>query len=180
MKPRIERFAFVSPSPRVSVAGTSGEMKIMVGLAVIAGLYFGRAIFVPLALAVLISFILAPPLRQLIHLRINRILAVLLVVLCFFSAIFGLALIVGQQVVQLADKLPQYEESLRAKIESFRGPNGEKSTFERASEVFRNLRQEIQEPNSRDRNWIYPVATPNPCPLKNLFELRCRSRSQHR
>jgi len=166
MKPRIERFAFVSPSPRVSVAGTSGEMKIMVGLAVIAGLYFGRAIFVPLALAVLISFILAPPLRQLIRLRINRILAVLLVVLCFFSAIFGLALIVGQQVVQLADKLPQYEQSLSAKIESFRGPNGEKSTFERASEVFRNLRQEIQEPNSKDEKLDLPAGNAKPQPAE--------------
>ena len=90
----------------------------------------------------------------------------LLVVLCFFSAIFGLALIVGQQVVQLADKLPQYEESLRAKIESFRGPNGEKSTFERASEVFRNLRQEIQEPNSRDEKLDLPGSNAKPLPAE--------------
>jgi len=151
MKSQTERFAFVSPSPRVSGAGTSGEVKIVAALAVIAALYFGGAIFVPLALAVLISFILAPPVRLLIQLRINRILAVLVIVLLFFSTILGLTFIVGQQVVQLADKLPQYEQSLRAKIESLRGPNGEKSTFERASEVFRNLKQEIQEPNSQDK-----------------------------
>ena len=180
MKPRIERFAFVSPSPRVSVAGTSGEMKIVVGLAVIAGLYFGRAIFVPLALAVLISFILAPPLRQLIRLRINRILAVLLVVLCFFSAIFGLALIVGQQVVQLADKLPQYELSLRAKIESFRGPNGEKARLSaRIGSAPETQRQEIQEPNSRDDKADSPAGNAKPQPAEKPLRVEVQEPEPH-
>lgn len=140
---------FVNPPPRVSIAKTSSEITLLAGLGVIAALYFGRAIFVPLALALLISFVLAPLVRQLIRLGTNRVLAVLVVVIIFFGVILGLGLIVGQQVVQLADKLPQYEQSIKAKIESFRGPSGEKSIFDRASGVFKNLKEEIQQPNQQ-------------------------------
>ena len=166
----------LNPPPRVSIARTSGEITVLASLAVVAGLYFGRAIFVPLALAVLISFVLAPVVRQLNGIRINRVLSVFIVVLVFFAAIVTLGILVGQQAVQLADKLPEYEQSLSAKIESFRGPGGEKSTFERASDVFRNLKQEIQEPNPQTGKSDSPLGvtkdSPQPIPKPIPVEVR--------
>src|SRR6516165_806090 len=41
----------------------AGSAKLISGIAVVAILYFGREVFVPLAVAVLLTFVLAPPVR---------------------------------------------------------------------------------------------------------------------
>lgn len=172
----MEQFPPVNRASWVSIARTSGELTLLAGLAVIAALYFGKAIFVPLALAILISFVLAPLVRQLIRLRINRIFAVFVVVLLFFGAILGLGTIIGQQVVQLAHKIPQYEESLRAKVESFRGPGGEKSAFEHAFEVFRNLKQEFQESAPQDGKLEGSANNVKGTPVEKPMQVEIRER----
>ena len=46
---------------------------LITGAIVITGLYFGRDVFVPLALAVLLSFVLAPLAHRVQRLRIGRV-----------------------------------------------------------------------------------------------------------
>ena len=47
---------------------------IIIGVAVVAGLYFGRDVLVPMSIAVLLSFVLAPVADALSRLRIGRVL----------------------------------------------------------------------------------------------------------
>src|SRR3954453_20739274 len=97
--------ATFAPSVRQnsSIANT-----LVVGSIVIGALYFGRDVFVPLALAVLLSFVLAPMVGRLERLRLGRVASVLLVVAVAFAAFFSLFGYAGRQVAQFAADLPAY------------------------------------------------------------------------
>ena len=125
---------------------------ILVGVVVVAALYFGREVLVPIALAVLLSFILSPCVRFLQRAHFPRVVAVIAVGAVAFSAIFGLGTLMVSQVNGLAQDLPRYETTLSAKIGSLRGAAAGTGTLERASEVLHDLSQEINKPkgNSDD------------------------------
>jgi predicted PurR-regulated permease PerM len=118
----------------------------LLAVVVVVALYFGREVLVPIALAVLMSFVLAPPVRRLQVWYVPRILAVILVVLVAFSAIFSLGGLMVSQVNQLATDLPQYRSTLQEKIESLRGAAAGTGTLERASDVLRDLNKELDKP----------------------------------
>jgi predicted PurR-regulated permease PerM/GAF domain-containing protein len=84
----------------------------------IAGLYFGRDLFVPFALAILLSFSLTPLVNWLRRWRLPRIAAVLVAVTLAFILIAGIAFVVGRQLVQLANNLPAYQTTITDKIRS--------------------------------------------------------------
>ena len=80
---------------------------VLLAAVVVAALYFGREVLVPIALAVLLSFVLAPLVRFLQGWYVPRSLAVITVVLIAFAVILGRARLVVSQVNQLASDLPQ-------------------------------------------------------------------------
>src|SRR6202166_4712305 len=128
-----------------------GTTLINMGVAAltIAGLYFGREIFVPVALAVLLSFVLAPFVSRLQSLRLPRVAAVLAVVILGFAIIFSLGGVMVSQASRLAGALPGYEQTLRNKIDSLRGmTGGGTGTLERASKVLKELKTELQNSQS--------------------------------
>ena len=73
---------------------------VLFGVTIVAALYFGREVLVPIALAILLSFILAPLVRITQRLRIPQILAVLAVVAVAFAIILGLGAVIVTQVNQ--------------------------------------------------------------------------------
>ena len=77
--------------------------------------YWPRCL-VPIALAVLMSFLLAPPVRLLQGWRVPRVLAVIVVAVFAFAAIFSLGGLMVAEVNELAGDLPRYQSTLRAKI----------------------------------------------------------------
>ena len=107
----------VPPPPTLRPAGspilTAGGIVLA-----IAGLYFGRDLFVPFALAILLSFALAPLVNWLRRWRLPRIAAVLVAVTLAFILITGIAFVVGRQLVQLANNLPAYQTTITEKIRS--------------------------------------------------------------
>jgi predicted PurR-regulated permease PerM len=110
---------------------------------VIAGLYFGRDILVPLALAVLLSFLLAPLLRWLRRLRIGRGPSVALTVLVGFLVIGGFGAVVAHELAALADRLPVYEENIRAKIGSLPGELPGSAAASRIRSMMQDLRSQL-------------------------------------
>jgi predicted PurR-regulated permease PerM len=116
---------------------------LVVAAIVIAGLYVGRQVLQPLALAVLLSLMLAPPVRWLRQHGIPRVAAVLLVVLLAFIGIIGFAVAIGDQAIGLIQNLPGYQENIAAKIRSLGSiiPGG--GMLERAAQVFQNLGAEL-------------------------------------
>ena len=119
---------------------------VLLAVVVVVALYFGREVLVPIALAVLMSFVLAPPVRRLQAWYVPRILAVILVVLVAFAAIFSLGGLMVSQVNQLATDLPQYQSTLREKITSLRGAVAGTGTLERAADVLQDLSKELDKP----------------------------------
>jgi predicted PurR-regulated permease PerM len=113
---------------------------------IIAALYFGRELFVPIALAVLLSFVLAPLVRALQRWRVPRGLSVIAVVLLTFLGIFALGGVMATQVTQLAGDLPRYEATMREKIKSVRGTAATSGPLERAEGVLQDLGKELNKP----------------------------------
>ena len=88
---------------------------------VIAGLYLGSEIFVPVALAILLSFVLAPGVRLLRRCHLGRVLPVLLMTALAFLLIAALGTLLALQLRSLADAIPRYQETVLDKVEALRG-----------------------------------------------------------
>ena len=83
---------------------------------VLALLYFGQDVLIPLALAVLISFVLAPVVSRLERLRLGRVTASLLLVVAGLALVCGFGWIVEQRFVEIVTKLPESRESIQAEF----------------------------------------------------------------
>ena len=92
-------------------------INLAVATLIVTGLYFGREILVPVALAILFSFVLAPFASRLQSLRVPRTLSVLIAVFVGFSIIFSLGGLMVSQANRLAEELPGYQQTLRDKIQ---------------------------------------------------------------
>jgi predicted PurR-regulated permease PerM len=155
-------------------------INMAVAALVIAALYVGREIFVPVALAVLLSFVLAPFVIRLQAWRMPRTLSVLIVVFLGFSIIFGLGGLMVSQASRLAADLPGYQQTLKEKIDSIRGLAGGSGTLERASKVLKELNTELQNSQtggqpgsggvlqSTEKPITVEVKQPDPGPLTTL------------
>ena len=107
-----------APIDGVITGGASGRpvlMALNAGAVVVAGLYFGQELLVPLVLASLLAFVLAPACAFLQRARLPRVLAVMLVVALAASAIGGIGVVVGRQLGQLSTSLPQYQSMVLVK-----------------------------------------------------------------
>ncbi|GAC1348547.1 MAG: hypothetical protein NVSMB18_37020 [Acetobacteraceae bacterium] len=90
---------------------------MQVGVVVVAGMYFAREVLIPITLAVLLSFILAPAVRWLRRF-LPRVLAVLLAVVFALAIVLSLGGLIGTQVASLVGQVPRYTETVQAKISS--------------------------------------------------------------
>src|SRR5438552_16019757 len=84
----------------------------LVGAVVIAGLYFGRPVLEPFALAALLSLMLAPAVRWLHHCGIGRTAAVVATVFFAFVVILGFGVAVGEEVIGLVRNLPHSRDNI--------------------------------------------------------------------
>ncbi len=117
-----------------------GLWTISLAAFVIAGLYFTRELLIPLALAALITFLLAPLVARLER-WIGRIAAVLVAVLLIFSLLGGAGWILTRQLVDLATKLPDYKSNIQAKLHVFDPTKG--GGFNRFSQTVEELKNEL-------------------------------------
>jgi predicted PurR-regulated permease PerM len=141
-------------TPKLIVPQTSEDVASLVGavaLAILAviivtALYVGREIFVPVALAILLSFVLASPVTALQRMKVPRAIAVVGVVLFAFAIIFALGSLIATQLNRLAGDLPRYQATIQSKIQSVRGVTGGSSTLERAAGMLQDLGKELDKP----------------------------------
>ena len=122
--------------------GRNSPTAITIGIA-IAAIYFGRDILVPLAMAVLLSFMLAPVVAWLERLRVPRIPAVVGAVAMAFIVISGFGLLIAGQLVQLAQEVPGYQSNLQEKIKAIKFIGGPDGLIGRTSEMLQELGDEV-------------------------------------
>jgi predicted PurR-regulated permease PerM len=159
----------------LSGVGRSSSTAITVGI-VFAALYFGRDILVPLAMAVLLSFMLAPVVAWLERLRVPRIPAVVGAVAMAFIVISGFGVLIAGQLVQLAQEVPGYQSNLQEKIKAIKFIGGPDGLIGRTSEMLQELGDEVArraEPSVTDAQ-VPPDAQSeeNPKPLSVQIEER--------
>jgi predicted PurR-regulated permease PerM len=134
------------PARGISAIPVTTAITILVVVVIVAALYFGREVLVPIALALLLSFVLAPLVRRLQFLHFPRVAAVFIVALFAFVIIFGLGTFMVSQVSQLANDLPGYQATLTNKIQSLQGWANGAGPLERASDVLKDLKKQIERP----------------------------------
>lgn len=156
-------------STRVLPAVPDSAVTTIFSVALIATfLYVAREVLIPIALAVLLSFVLSPAVRLFQRLYVPRSLAVVAVVVIAFGVIFALGSLLVAQVNQLAADLPSYRSTLSEKIKSVRGIAGGSGTLERASEVLQDLSKEIEtpKPGAPATSARLPGTTTKPIPVE--------------
>jgi predicted PurR-regulated permease PerM len=154
--------------------GLFGVLTVLATGLVVAFLYFARDVVVPIALAILLSFLLAPAARWLSGLHIGRVGAVTLTVLIAFLAMLGFAAVVVQELSSLAAQIPEYRSNLEAKIRSLPAvvPGG--GVFHRLASLVQELGRELTQSETQiaksadDRSGIgtSPVEPTKPLPVE--------------
>jgi predicted PurR-regulated permease PerM len=116
-------------------------LRVVAVVAVIATLYFARVVFIPLALAVLFSLVLTPPVAFLERIKLPRVLAIFLVVVVLVGLMGLIGWRTSQQFVDLTSQLPAYKKTLQEKIHSLKGPSSQ--SLNKASDTVKELSKEI-------------------------------------
>ena len=147
MRP-LTRQPFKARNAEELLALLSAVATAILAVIIVSMLYFGRDILVPVALAILLSFVLAPLVGLLQRIRVPRGLAVVSVVILAFSLIFALGSLLATQLTQLAEDLPRYQSTISEKIQSFRDTKAGRGTLERASDMLKDLSKELDKPKA--------------------------------
>ena len=84
--------------------------------AVLALLYFGREVLIPITLAVMLSLLVAPMIYALRRVGLGQTASVWTVVLVLVLVLSAIATVIGSQVLRMGASMPQYEETMRGKL----------------------------------------------------------------
>jgi predicted PurR-regulated permease PerM len=104
-------------------------------------LYWAQAVLVPVALAILVTFVLTPPVTSLQR-WIGRVPAVLLIATLVFALLGLAAWGLTRQMNRLVDDLPGYRANIRAKIADVRGV-GKGSAVEKLQDTLEEIKTEL-------------------------------------
>ena len=107
----------MSPMQASSSALNFRVWRLLVGVAIICGLYFLQEILLPVAVAALITFVTVPAVSRLEG-YLGRTLSVILTAALAFLVIGVIAWICTVQIFDLAGKLPTYRANLSAKVQA--------------------------------------------------------------
>lgn len=142
----------LSPLPRPSGAtpldgATHTALPTLAAtVAAVAILYFARDVFLPLAVAILLTFALAPIVARLRRLGLSRVPAVLLSTFAAFLVVASFAYVVGTQVSEVAQNVPTYQSNILAKIRTLKEAGGEGGVIDRLGAAMDRIGKEIGRP----------------------------------
>ncbi|WP_163602728.1 AI-2E family transporter, partial [Klebsiella pneumoniae] len=79
-------------------------------------LYFARDILIPIAIAVLLAFVIAPLVNLLRRIRLPRVAAILSAVMLTVGILVAIGTLIGVQVADLAGDVPRYRSTIERKV----------------------------------------------------------------
>lgn len=100
------------PEPRRQsnqVAGILGTATVL------ALLYFGRDVLIPITLAIILSLLITPFIHRLRQIGLGQTLSVGVAVVTLALSVAAVGLVIGLQVVRIGSSLPQYADTIRSK-----------------------------------------------------------------
>jgi len=106
-----------------SVVASRFNLQTAAGLVIaIAALYLAREVLIPLALALLLSFLLAPAMVRLQHWGLGKTLAALVVVALSFVGLIFICWVGFGQAYNLTLELPAYRHNISTKLRALTPP----------------------------------------------------------
>lgn len=177
------------PISAAEVPGVRALLSVVVSVVVVAALYVGKEVLIPITLAVLLSFILAPVTGLLRRLYLGRVLSVLLAALLALGAVILVGALIATQLAGLAADAPRYAATVEHKFETVReatvgrlstvlnqagrtfGGNESAATQERRSSPSTTVEEaqpvlvEVRQPDATPIEIVLQVLTPAVPPL---------------
>lgn len=147
---------------RENLRGT--DSTLVTAILVMALLYFAREVFVPLALAGLLAFLLAPVASQLERWRVRRTPAALLVIFLALAGVGSLGWLVLGQIYSLAVELPQYQQNVTEKIDQLHLNSA--GRLSSTAQMVANIRNQLS--GGKETAPLMPVKTKRRAPVKSL------------
>ena len=155
----------------ISPASPSRMPAFATVLAVVAILYFAKEVLLPLAIAVLLTFALAPISSRLRKLGLPRVIAVVITVVLAFLVLTLFGLVVAGQIAEVAQNLPAYQGNIIGKIRSLQESGTDNGIVRRLTSVVESVGREI---NNAGQSQAAPGAVPSREPM--LVEIFAPSR----
>jgi len=128
-------------------------------------LYSAKVILVPIALALLLLFILNPAVTRLQRLGMNRVASVILVTIFTIVLLGGIGMGLTLQIKQLGEQLPQYHENIVQKLAALREA-GRGNVLEKVQETLNIVERRLKEKPDPKRTPPDPDAEPEPVPVQ--------------
>ncbi len=157
-------------SPLHALAATLPEFKLMISLVtgsvIIAALYFGRDILMPLALAFLLGFVLDPLVVRLRRWGVPRALAVLLVLVTALASLGMAGVFLGNQVSALSAQLPTYQSNIKTKLGDLRASASTPGMFDGVVKTFDTLKAEVEQTSPTLAAPATPTTRATPAPQR--------------
>jgi predicted PurR-regulated permease PerM len=110
---------------------------------VIASLYWAQTVLIPIAVSILLTFLLSPVADALERLSLGRIFAVILIVFLAFSLLVAIGWLVTLQLTSVANELPTYRKNIEGKIADIRGV-GKGGALEKVQKTAEEVKKELE------------------------------------
>ncbi|MHB8872908.1 MAG: AI-2E family transporter [Myxococcaceae bacterium] len=112
-------------------------LKLATATLVVVVLSQARAVLLPIAFVLVLSFILSAPMKRLQHLGLPKFLALALVMLLFLAAVGGAGYVLATQFSDLTTQLTKYNESMRRKVAALQ--NGRSGPLDRLQQTIERV-----------------------------------------
>jgi predicted PurR-regulated permease PerM len=109
---------------------------------VIASLYWAQAVLIPVAISILLTFLLSPMADGLERLGLGRVFSVILIVILTFSVLIAVGWLVSFQLTSVANELPTYRKNIQQKIADIRGA-GKGGALEKVQKTAEEVKKEL-------------------------------------
>jgi predicted PurR-regulated permease PerM len=110
---------------------------------IIASLYWAQAVLIPVAVSILLTFLLSPVADTLERLGLGRAFSVILIVILAFSFLAAVGWIVTLQLTSVATELPTYRKNIEKKIADIRGA-GKGGALEKVQKTAEEVKKELE------------------------------------
>jgi predicted PurR-regulated permease PerM/GAF domain-containing protein len=154
----------------MQIAETSGGPRRFFTLAtvvlVVAILRVAEEVMIPLALALMLAFLLSPIVIWLVRLRFPRTLAVTIAVVGAMVVLGFVGWHVSNQVIGLLDDLPRYEDNLHKKTAALKKP-GSTGSLAHSIAAFDKIWSDLQAPDQKASATAAKTPVPVPVELKS-------------
>jgi predicted PurR-regulated permease PerM len=126
-----------------SITGPPVIGTLAVVIVCIGALYIGRDVFIPLVMAVLLSFVLAPVVSLFRRWHVPRLPAIIVTVVLALGVILAVGGVIGLQIADLGSNLPRYQETMQTKL-----VNLQSGVFGRFSALIHKASEAVQSNNT--------------------------------